>query len=94
MMFQVEHKPGGLADALGIFKRNRLNLTWIESFPIPESKGSYLFFVEMEGHETDARLRRAIAALEQKTLRLEILGSFPAGPVIVDSVTTPGSLGG
>ena len=89
MMFQVEHRPGGLADALNIFKRNRLNLTWIESFPIPESKGSYLFFVEMEGHETDARLRRAIAALEQKTLRLEILGSFPAGQVIVDSLTAP-----
>ena len=32
----------------------------------------------MEAHETDARLRRAVAALRQKALRLEILGSFPA----------------
>ncbi len=94
MMFQVEHRPGGLADALNIFKRTRLNLTWIESFPIPGSKGAYLFFVEMEGHETDARLRRAIAALQQKTLRLEILGSFPAGQVIIDSVTTPAAPSG
>ncbi len=78
MMFQVEHQPGALADALGIFKRNGLNLTWIESFPIPGSERAYLFFVEMEGHETDARVRRATAALERKTLRLEILGSCPA----------------
>jgi len=89
MMFQVEHRPGGLADALNIFKRNRLNLTWIESFPVPGCKGAYLFFVEMEGHETDARLRRTIAALQHKALRLEILGSFPAGEVIVESALAP-----
>ena len=78
MLFQVEHKPGALADAMGIFRRNRLNLTWIESFPIPDRKRAYLFFVEMEGHESDARVRRATDALERKTLRLEILGSYPA----------------
>lgn len=89
MMFQVAHRPGGLADALNIFKRNRLNLTWIESFPLPGEKGAYLFFVEMEGHETDARLRRTIAALESKTLRLEVLGSFPAGEMISESLASP-----
>jgi chorismate mutase/prephenate dehydratase len=78
MLFQVEHRPGALADAMVIFKRNKLNLTWIESFPIPGTNRGYLFFVEMEGHETDARLRRAVATLEKKALRLEILGSFPA----------------
>lgn len=80
MMFQVEHQPGALADALAIFKRNRLNLTWIESFPIPGSERAYLFFAEMEGHETDARVRRATEALERKTLRLEVLGSCPVVP--------------
>jgi chorismate mutase / prephenate dehydratase len=81
MLFQTEHRPGALADAMVIFKRNDLNLTWIESFPvsIPGSKRGYLFFVEMEAHETDARLRRAVATLGKKALRLEILGSFPAG---------------
>ena len=33
MLFQVEHRPGALADAMMIFKRSKLNLTWIESFP-------------------------------------------------------------
>jgi chorismate mutase/prephenate dehydratase len=61
-----------------IFKRAKLNLTWIESFPIPGSNRGYLFFVEMEGHESDARLQRAMTALGKKSLRLEILGSFPA----------------
>ena len=78
MLFQVEHRPGALAEAMTIFKRAKLNLTWIESFPIPGSNRGYLFFVEMEGHESDAHLRRAVANLGKKALRLEILGSFPA----------------
>ncbi|MBM3792196.1 MAG: prephenate dehydratase [Acidobacteria bacterium] len=78
MMFQVEHRPGALAEAMNVFKRNRLNLTWIESFPIPGSKRAYLFFVEMEGHESDPRVRRAMTALQRRTLRLELLGAFPS----------------
>jgi chorismate mutase/prephenate dehydratase len=77
-LFQVEHRPGALAEALTIFKRNRLNLTWIESFPIPGADRAYLFFAEMEAHESDLRFRRALAALKRKALRLEVLGSFPA----------------
>jgi chorismate mutase/prephenate dehydratase len=74
-MFQIEHRPGSLAEAINIFKRNRLNLTWIESFPI--SHGEYLFFIELDGHESDLKVRRALQALAKKTLRFEILGSCP-----------------
>jgi len=81
MLFQVEHQPGALADAMNIFKRNQVNLTWIESFPIPATKRAYLFFVEMEGHKTDTKLQRAVKTLGEKALRLEILGSFPASEV-------------
>lgn len=77
LMFEVAHRPGSLADAIAIFKRCRLNLTWIESFPIPQTEGHYLFFVELDGHETDARVKKALAALERKALRLEVLGAYP-----------------
>ncbi len=82
LLFQTEHRPGALHEALNIFKRQKLNLTWIESFPVPGMARVYLFFVEMEAYETDTRFRRAIAALQKKTLRLEILGSFPAATVV------------
>jgi chorismate mutase / prephenate dehydratase len=82
LLFQVEHRPGALAEAMVVFKRHRLNLTWIESFPIPGSSRAYLFFVEMEGHETDSRVRRAVAILQRRTLRLEILGSFPVAETV------------
>ena len=76
LMFEISHQPGALADAMMVFKRNRLNLTWIESFPIARPAGGYLFFVELEGHESEARVRKAIASLGRKSLRLEVLGSY------------------
>lgn len=78
LMFEVAHQPGALADAMNIFKRNKLNLTWIESFPISRPEGGYMFFVELEGHETESRVRKAIAALERKAVRLDVLGSYAA----------------
>ena len=76
LMFEIAHRPGSLADAMAVFKRGRLNMTWIESFPIPGQTGRYLFFVEFAGHQSDLRARRAIASIMKKTVRLEILGSY------------------
>jgi len=82
IMFEIEHRPGGLADALAIPKRQKLNLTWIESFPLPGEGRGYIFFVELEGHREDLRVRRAIAALEKRCTRVVILGSYAtAAPV-------------
>lgn len=77
ILFQMEHRPGTLADAMNVFKRNKLNLTWIESFPVPGSDRAYMFFAEVETHPTESRFRRAMATLERKALRLEVLGAFP-----------------
>jgi chorismate mutase / prephenate dehydratase len=77
ILFQMDHRPGTLADAMNVFKRNKLNLTWIESFPVPGSDRAYLFFAEVETHPTELRFRRAMAALQRKALRLEVLGAFP-----------------
>jgi chorismate mutase/prephenate dehydratase len=76
LLFEVAHQPGALADAMVIFKRNGLNMTMIDSYPIPGSLGRYLFFVEFVGHQEDRHARRAIDALSKKALRLEVLGSY------------------
>lgn len=76
IVFEISHQPGALADAMAIFKRNRLNLTWIESFPIFGETGRYLFFVELVGHPADLRVRRALASLEKKAIRQVVLGSY------------------
>ncbi len=82
IMFEVPHQPGALADAMTIFKRNRLNMTWIESFPMSGGRSEYVFFVELEGHQDDLRVKRALTSLGTKTVRLEILGSYASGGVV------------
>jgi chorismate mutase/prephenate dehydratase len=82
IMFELLHKPGALADAINVFKRLRLNLTWIESFPIAGHDREYLFFAEFEGHHTDARVKRALVALNRKTVRMVLLGSYAKSAVV------------
>ena len=80
VMLELAHTPGSLADATAVFKRHRINLTWIESFPMPNTEQEYLFFVEMEGHPEEARIKRALASLARKTDRLVVLGSYCQNP--------------
>jgi chorismate mutase/prephenate dehydratase len=77
IMFQIPHKPGSLSDALMVFKKNRVNLTWIESFPSREAEQEYLFFIDFEGHPAEPRIKRTLSALERRSERLVILGSYP-----------------
>jgi len=81
LVFQVMHTPGSLADVLGIFKSNKINLTWIESFPYKDAKGEYVFFVDFEGHHEDAKVKKTIKALEDICETVQILGSYPISAV-------------
>jgi chorismate mutase/prephenate dehydratase len=77
LLLQIPHKPGALADALSSFKRNKINLTWIESFPLRGPESGYLFFLDFEGHAHDPRIKRTLADIERLAVRMEVLGSYP-----------------
>jgi chorismate mutase / prephenate dehydratase len=83
LMFKVPHHPGSLVDALDVFKNNKLNLTWIESFPAKTETGQneYVFFVDFEGHVEDPKVKRALQALEKQCEQLVVLGAFPIATV-------------
>jgi len=66
-MFSVKDKVGALHDMLIPFKKNKINLTKIESRPSKIKPWEYVFYVDFEGHITDASCREAIAELEQET---------------------------
>ncbi|MCL4112912.1 UNVERIFIED_CONTAM: hypothetical protein GTU68_045047 [Idotea baltica] len=77
ILLYTPNKPGALSDALVAFKKNKVNLTWIESFPLRESKPGYLFFLDFEGHVADAKVKKTIADLGKHSSKLEVLGSYP-----------------
>jgi chorismate mutase/prephenate dehydratase len=77
IMFQVPHTPGSLADVLQVFKLNKINLTWIESFPYRQVKGEYVFFADFDGHHEDPRVKKTLKGLEEFCDVVQVLGSFP-----------------
>jgi len=77
IMFSVKDKVGALHDILTPFKRNKINLTKIESRPSKKRPWEYYFFVDLEGHHQDKRVKKAISELNDECLYLKILGSYP-----------------
>jgi chorismate mutase / prephenate dehydratase len=81
IMFRIAHAPGALVDALNVFKQNKINLTWIESFPARTGKPEYVFFADFDGHAEDPKVKRALNALQEYCHTVTVLGSFPIAPL-------------
>jgi len=77
IMFSVKDKPGALFDILYPYKKARINLTKIESRPSKRKAWEYIFFVDMEGHYEDRKIRTAINEMKEHCLFLKVLGSYP-----------------
>jgi len=84
LMFKVSHKPGSLVDALSLFKQNKINLSWIESFPARTQKMEYVFFVDFEGHIDDPKVGKCLKHSRRQCEMLTVLGSFPTAPMSDD----------
>jgi chorismate mutase/prephenate dehydratase len=69
--------PGALYRLLEPLARHGINMTRIESRPSRRRKWDYVFFIDVEGHAEDERLRKALAALKKRASLLRVLGSYP-----------------
>ncbi len=70
--------PGWLVSCLSELAFRGVNLTRIESRPLRSGLGSYMFFVDLEGRDTDPQVKDALAGLQARVNVLRTLGSFPA----------------
>lgn len=71
--------PGALVEALSEFSSRGINLSRIESRPLRQGLGRYMFFCDLEGRETDPAVSEAVAQLRAKAESVRILGSYPLG---------------
>lgn len=78
IMFSIKDRVGALHDILIPFKKNRINLTKIESRPSKVRAWEYYFFCDMEGHYKDRKVTKALSELEKNCSYLKVLGSYPA----------------
>jgi len=70
--------PGALLGILQEFAERGVNLSKIESRPLKQRLGRYIFFADLEGHEAEPAIVAALEAARQKARTLRVLGSYPA----------------
>ena len=81
LMFRIPHSPGSLADAIAVFKANKVNLAWIESFPSRIAKNEYIFFADFEGHIDDPKISKMLKAFHDECTEVTVLGSYPIAQI-------------
>ena len=74
--FEIPHESGSLYNTLSHFIYNDLNMTKIESRPIPEKKWEYRFFVDFEGNLSDSGVKNALYGISREVNNLRILGNY------------------
>ena len=79
LFFSIKDRVGALYEMLLPFRRNKVNLTKIESRPSKKKAWEYYFFVDISGHQDDKTVMKALKELEPKCNYLKILGSYPIG---------------
>jgi prephenate dehydratase len=77
VFYTANDRPGILYEILGEFASRKINLTKIESRPSKKALGDYLFFIDLEGHREDRKVKEALRGVESKTAMLRVLGSYP-----------------
>ncbi len=77
MLFSVKDKPGALYEVLLPFKKSKINLTKIESRPSKRRAWEYIFFVDMQGHIDEKKVKKGIEEIRETCLYLKHLGSYP-----------------
>ena len=77
LVLSLEHRPGTLARVLSTFAARGIDLTKIESRPIPGKPWEYLFYVDVAGDAGAEPLTSALDAVRREVASLRVLGSYP-----------------
>ncbi|MBI2548389.1 prephenate dehydratase [Candidatus Woesearchaeota archaeon] len=77
--FKTKHRPGALVNCLQRLAKNGINLTKLESRPIPENPWEYVFYADFEGGLHDPNVKLTLNEMEASSLMIKILGSYPKG---------------
>jgi chorismate mutase/prephenate dehydratase len=80
IVMSAPNRPGAVHALLEPFARHGVSMSRLESRPTRVGKWEYYFYVDLEGHRSDAPLAAALGELEKLAPFLKILGSYPAAP--------------
>lgn len=76
IMFSLSHKPGALYGLLTSFAAQGLNVTKLESRPIPGRDFEFMFYVDMEASITDETVQNLVCQIEAEQPMFVFLGAY------------------
>jgi prephenate dehydratase len=79
--FHTDHSRGSLARVLTTIADGGINLSKLQSFPIPGSEWEYSFHADME-FEDIGQFERVIEAMRPLTAELKIYGIYKKGRTV------------
>ena len=80
LVCSAQNRPGGLYQLLAPFADNGVSMSRLESRPARGFGGSrweYVFYIDIEGHRSEAAVARALEQLRGRAGFVKILGSYP-----------------
>jgi chorismate mutase/prephenate dehydratase len=77
VVVSVHNRPGALFKLLEPFHREGVMLTRIDTRPSRTENWAYVFFIEFEGHASDAKVQAILHELEEHSVLIKVLGSYP-----------------
>ena len=77
LVLAVPNKAGAVYNLLAPFATHGVSMTRFESRPARTGTWEYYFYVDVEGHEKDEKVARALVELKQNAAFFKVLGSYP-----------------
>ncbi len=74
----AHNRPGAVHDLISPFAAHGVSMTRLESRPARTGQWEYYFYVDIEGHQQDPKVAKALAELRDKAPFVKIFGSYPA----------------
>lgn len=93
LVMSTVQKPGALVEALLVLRENSINMTKLESRPIPGNPWEEMFYIDVEGNLQDGPVEQALASLRSITRYLKVLGCYPSEEISPTKVAAVSALG-
>ena len=78
LVLHTRNETGALVEALTVFRRHGINLSKLESRPIPSNHWEEMFYIDFIGNLESTEVTSALAEITPLVRSIKVLGCYPA----------------